>query len=81
MNWNNADIKSELEKEGWSLRQLSFSRGYKTNAAQTALHRPYPKMERIIADILGVRPDEIWPDRYIDGVPSRKSGRPIRAGE
>lgn len=39
-----------------------------------ALHRPWPKAERIIAEFIGVSAREIWPSRYHhDGAP--KSGR------
>lgn len=74
--WTKAEIKAALEDEGWSCRQLSFSRGYTSNAVQTALHKPYPAVERIISDVIGVTPEEIWPDRYdIDGKPNRRMGR------
>ncbi|MBH0026313.1 helix-turn-helix domain-containing protein [Pseudoalteromonas sp. SWN29] len=76
LGWTKADIKAALEDEGWSCRQLSFSRGYTSNAVQTALHRPYPAIERIIADVIGVSACEIWPERYgKDGKPNRKIGR------
>lgn len=76
LGWTITDIKSALESEGWSCRQLSFSRGYTSNAVQTALHRPYPAIERIIADVIGVSASEIWPERYgDDGKPNRKVGR------
>lgn len=74
--WTITEIKSALETEGWSCRQLSFSRGYESNAVQTALHRPYPVAEKIIAETLGVSAREIWPERYgNDGKPNRKAGR------
>lgn len=77
LGWTTSKIKEALEDEGWSCRQLSFSRGYTSNALQTALHRPYPQAERIIADVIGVRASEIWPDRYDDkGNPNR--GKPAR---
>ncbi|WP_304635506.1 helix-turn-helix domain-containing protein [Pseudoalteromonas sp.] len=74
--WTVTEIKAALEDEGWSCRQLSFSRGYTSNAVQTALHRPYPAVEKIIAHVIGVSPFEIWPQRYNEeGLPNRKPGR------
>ncbi|NNG45008.1 hypothetical protein HJP15_19140 [Pseudoalteromonas sp. NEC-BIFX-2020_002] len=74
--WTVTEIKAALESEGWSCRQLSFSRGYTSNAVQTALHRPYPLVEKIIAGVIGVSAFEIWPERYgKDGKPNRKAGR------
>ena len=64
-DWHRADIKAALEKAGWSLRGLSVHHGYK--AAQTlqiALHRPWPKGERLIAEAIGLTPEDIWPSRY-----------------
>lgn len=76
--WTVTEIKAALEDEGWSCRQLSFSRGYESNAVQTALHRPYPIVEKIIAAEIGVKPCEIWPSRYgEDGKPNRKAGRRV----
>lgn len=74
--WTKAQIKAALEDKGWSCRQLSFSRGYTSNAVQTALHKPYPAVERIISSVLGVDPDVIWPERYDEnGNPNRRMGR------
>ncbi len=79
--WTITEIKAALEEEGWSCRQLSFSRGYQSNAVQTALHRPYPAVEKIIAHVVGVSAHEIWPDRYgDDGKPNRKRGRGMKQG-
>lgn len=64
MDWDPADIVAELRKAGWSLRQLSFAHGYRTNALKHALRRPYPRAERIIAEALGMGPETIWPSRY-----------------
>lgn len=64
-DWHRADIKSALEKAGWSLRKLSTHHGYANpNTLQTALNRPWPKAERYIAEAIGVEPAEIWPSRY-----------------
>ena len=77
--WDNAAIKAALERKGWSLRQLSISKGYGHSAAQTALHRPYPKMEKIISEAIDVPASDIWPGRYnSEGEPNRKKGRPAK---
>lgn len=72
--WHRADIKAALEKKGWSLRRLSLANGYANKSLSLALHRPWPKAERIVADAIGVPAQRIWPHRYHrDGSP--KSGR------
>jgi Ner family transcriptional regulator len=51
--------------ERWTLRRLSIASGYSANAVGIALrHRPWPAVERIIADALGMQPWDIWPSRY-----------------
>jgi len=73
-DWHPADIKAALEKRGYSLAKLSRVNGYCRSAASVALHFPYPKMERLIAETIGASVHEIWPSRYhADGRP--KSGR------
>lgn len=74
-DWHPADVKAALEKKGWSLRRLSFAHGYSANAAVLALRRPYPKMERIIAEAIGLLPSDIWPSRYQLGCSRKKSRR------
>ena len=63
-NWHRADIVAALKKKGWSLRALSMEAGLSTNTLRSALAAPYLKGERIIAAAIGVKPEEIWPERY-----------------
>lgn len=78
-DWHNADIKCALEKKGWSLSRLSRMRGYCRSACAAALHHPMPKIERMIADVIGVPPQVIWPSRYDEhGNSNRRRGRPKR---
>ncbi len=65
LDWHRADIVAALHKRGWSLRGLSAHYGYKTpTALNNALDRKWPKGQKIIADAIGVPPEEIWPSRY-----------------
>jgi Ner family transcriptional regulator len=76
-DWHVADIKCALEKKGWSLSRLSKQRGYCRTACKMALRIAWPKMERIIADAIGVPPQVIWPSRYDEhGNSNRRRGRP-----
>lgn len=47
------------------MRGLSKNAGLSADTLKNALHRSYPKGERIIADALGVEPANIWPSRYL----------------
>lgn len=73
-DWHKAEIRCALEKRGYSYAKLSRLNGYCDTAVQMVVHIPWPKVERIVADAIGVTPQEIWPSRYHeDGRP--KSGR------
>lgn len=64
-DWHKEDIKAAIRKCGTTMKGLALSHGYRSvDACAQALQRPYPKMERIIAAKIGVRPEEIWPSRY-----------------
>ncbi|MGH1509475.1 helix-turn-helix domain-containing protein [Ralstonia solanacearum] len=73
-DWHRADIKSALEKAGYTLRQLSLQYGYAPTSLKFALNEPWPAAERIIAAAIGVAPSTIWPTRY-DANGNPKSGR------
>jgi len=64
-DWHQADVVCALRKAGWSLRRLSLHHGYASaNTLSIALHKPWPKAQRLIAEAIGVPPEEIWPSRY-----------------
>ncbi len=72
-DWHPADVKAALEKRGLSMSQLSRGAGYSPGTLSAALRRPYPHCEAIIAEALGMRPQEIWPTRY------DAAGEPLRS--
>jgi Ner family transcriptional regulator len=63
-DWHRADVVAALHKKGWSLRQLSREAGLSDGTLKSALDKPYPKAERIIAAALQMDPQDIWPQRY-----------------
>lgn len=64
-DWHKEDIKAAVRKSGTTMKGLSLRAGYRSvDACSQALHRPYPKVERIIAAAIGVPPETIWPSRY-----------------
>ena len=70
--WHPEEIKAAIRMRGTNMAELSRQHGYGESAVHQALRRPYPAMERIVADHLGVTPEAIWPDRYgPDGTPNR----------
>ena len=72
-DWHKTDLIAAVRKTGISLRAMSCKLGLDHTALSNALHGPYPKYERLIAEQLNTTPQQIWPSRYhTDGTP--KSG-------
>lgn len=64
-DWHKADIRAAIHRQGLTFKGLAIAHGYRSvDACSQALHRPYPKTERIIAAAIGVAPEVIWPSRY-----------------
>jgi Ner family transcriptional regulator len=63
-DWHPADILAALKKRGHSLAGLSAAHGYHPTAAGKALKRPWPALEVLIAEAIGIPPQQIWPGRY-----------------
>lgn len=76
-DWHPAEVVAALRLKGWSLRQLALLNGYASGSSLTnALRKPYPLAEALIAEALGITPQEIWPSRYgPDGKTNRGNGR------
>ncbi|MBF0185998.1 MAG: helix-turn-helix domain-containing protein [Magnetococcales bacterium] len=68
-DWSNAYIKMRLEEAGWSLSRLAKHHGKSRTMAATAMRIPVSfEMEKQIASVLGVKPHDIWPSRYRNGL-------------
>lgn len=65
-DWHPADIKASLAKakDGYTFARIAREYNYVPNSPNTVLWRPWSTMERIVADIIGVAPQTIWPSRY-----------------
>lgn len=63
-DWHRADVVAAVRKKGKNIRQLSIDAGLSPNTLKSALQFHYPKGEKIIADFLDMKPEQIWPSRY-----------------
>ena len=63
-DWHPADIIAGLRKKGTTLAAVSRKAGLSSSTLANALTRRWPKGERLIAEALGVAPEQIWPSRY-----------------
>ena len=57
-------IQFRMKVAGYNFAMLARAHGLARSCVLSALYRPYPKMERIIADTLGLRAEDLWPERY-----------------
>ncbi|MCQ4310881.1 helix-turn-helix domain-containing protein [Pseudomonas stutzeri] len=71
-------IKWQLRSNNSSLAELARGLGVVRNAMNNVKRQPYPRMERAIAKALGLRPIDIWPDRWVDEATPKRE-RPSRA--
>jgi Ner family transcriptional regulator len=69
-DWHRADIVAALHKQGVSLAQLSREQGLAPRTLNNAFSQHYPKAERLIAEVLGMTPEQLWPSRYLNKTPS-----------
>jgi Ner family transcriptional regulator len=74
-DWHPADVQAALKKRGHSLAGLSAANGYHATAAGKALKRPWPALETLIAEAIGVPPQQIWPSRYPSTSPTGAAGK------
>lgn len=63
-DWHPADIIASLRKPGTTPAAISREAGLASSTLANALTRRWPKGERLIANVLNKRPEEIWPSRY-----------------
>ncbi|MEC5318286.1 helix-turn-helix transcriptional regulator [Brenneria populi subsp. brevivirga] len=66
-DWHPADIIAGLRKKGTTLAAVSRDAGLASSTLANTLTRHWPKGERLIAEALHKRPEEIWPSRYNSG--------------
>lgn len=59
-----ADILAALKKNGISMAKLSRDSGLASGTLSNTLRMRWPKGERLIAEAINMRPEEIWPSRY-----------------
>ena len=60
------DIAAAIRNKGITLSELSrrISHSGNNNVVSMTFVRPWPRVEAEIAKFLGMKPKEIWPDRY-----------------
>ena len=80
-DWSKARIRFAVHERGLTFKGLTLANGYRSvDAVAQCLHRPYPKVERILAEAISARLDAIWPSRY-RVTDKTKPSRTVEAGK
>jgi Ner family transcriptional regulator len=66
-------VKFCLRLKGYTLKSFGQEHGVTAGSVGTVFGRPYPRMEKLLADALGIEPWSLWPSRYGK---DKKSNRP-----
>ena len=83
-------LKDPMKRRAWVIYQVSIqgrslaavarAAGVKKQTLYRAFDLPYPRMEKVIADAVGLTPQILFPERYgADGLPNRRMGRPKKS--
>ena len=64
----NAWVIFQLKMKGESLAGLARRFGLSRSAFVYGLHKPYPRIEKLLAEEVGVPEEKLFPERYQNGV-------------
>lgn len=88
-DWHPEEIKAavRMRERGMTLQKLARQNGIHPHACSHAIAKPHYLGELVIAELLGLSPAEIWPNRHeADGtricqvrVPGKPTG-PVQSG-
>ncbi len=66
-----------LQLQGQTLAGLAHAHGVTRQCLYHVFKAPYPNMERLLAEAVGMKPQVLFAERYgADGLPARRIGRP-----
>lgn len=73
-------VKYQIQMQGRSMAQVAKEAGVARQCLYQAFFKTYPRMEKVIADALGLPPAAVFPGRYdADGLPIYRMGRPKKS--
>ena len=64
INWTKQRILFELRERGVTASELAARAGISRHTIYGGLQRPYPKVNDIVAEALGIQRQVIWPQFY-----------------
>lgn len=67
MDW--PGIVAEIHRQGMTLTELAKRNGLPETACRKVSSQSHYKAQQVIAEFLGYKPEQLWPDRYPKGKP------------
>ena len=62
LDWHG--IRAAVQRQGMTLTELARRNGLAENACRRVSYQPHYPAQEVIAAFLGMKPEELWPDRY-----------------
>lgn len=73
-------VRYQLTLRGLNMADIARGAGVTRSCLYQAFCKTYPRMEKVIADAVGLQPHVLWPERYdTDGLPLYRMGRPKKS--
>ena len=73
-------VKYQIHMQGLTMAKVAAAAGVDRRTLYQVFQKPYPRMEKIVAEALGMTPQVLFPERYdADGLPNRMMGRPKKS--
>lgn len=70
------DIKAAIRKKEVTISELAIAIGSRASVISRALREPVSeRVERQVAEFIGRKPHEVWPDRFDRNGERRRMGR------
>lgn len=64
VNWTRTTILFRLRERGLNAARMAAEAGLTRSTFYSAMERPYPRVQQLIAGALGERVQDIWPQFY-----------------
>lgn len=73
-------VRYQLTLKGLSMADIARDAGVTRECLYQVFCKTYPRMEKVVADAVGLPPAVLWPERYdAEGLPLYRKGRPKKS--
>lgn len=73
-------VKYQCQLRHVTMSEIATEAGVTRACFYSVFNKTYPRMEKVLADFLGLEPAQLFPERYDkDGLPIYRMGRPKKS--